>query len=221
MKVNAKAVSYIITGTILYEVALLTSILLKTGHVVFQGLTYNSLLVILNAAYFFIILYLINILKFLNEKRSVTTAFTIYIFYHLALFLCWLIIKPLGFTLFYTSMSFLSLAILIYLLVNTFRIQNIELAPPFLLFSWALFAIVLFKTVAPVILILCNFKNAVLYIPLVELLLPLTIIYILHQTSQYLNKKPLFNLADVQSTSNYIYKDAPDITINKDDHDRP
>lgn len=190
MKINLKTITYIITAVIIYGLLLALSMFIRIKHIRIDQSANHILLTLIEVFYLSIMVYLINFLKYLKEKKSVIVVFIIFITYDILAFLYGMFAKSIGATIQINAMAGLAcLIISILLFTYTFRIKTKEFAPPFRFFGGAFIFILLFKMIVPIIMILHYNQTLRPYTALVELLIPLAILNILFKAYRYLQKE--------------------------------
>jgi hypothetical protein len=199
MTVTPKNTYYTISATIVYLllVAFLgTFNLFNTWSL--PHLAYRVVSFIMEGTYFMIMVYLGYFLKYLKESPSITTSFFIYIGFDVLLFITRLFLPP-SISGAYIFISLASISVVIYFIIQLFRIKNEEFATWFKLLAFTMIFSMLFRT-ANSLLTIQHWNRSMLtpVIALAGLAPPLMLLFILIKASEYLNKQQqTFNQAAI------------------------
>jgi hypothetical protein len=190
MKINQKTTNYVISAALVYLILVgfvgFFKIFKPFGLPLIPRYILNF---IIEGAYLIVIIYLSYFLKYLNEKGSIILTFHIYIGFDLLAFLFRLFVRsPISGS--HLLISTIIFAVVIYFIIQIFRIKNPVLAPYFKLLAATMLFSKLFISIGTIFLVQHYVGRSILtYIVLAELLPPVIIILILYKTSMYLNKQ--------------------------------
>jgi hypothetical protein len=186
MKITSKTNRLITIATIVYTVFLALSFFIKIRHIILTRIQYYSLTFLLEVLFILLMIYLINILWILKEKAAIIAAFTIYTCLEVVKIIYGLLPSRFYNNLFTGSLGIFSLGISIYLLIETFSIQNRYIALPYKLFGSSLLYLLLAK-----LILIIAFPNAanpemINYLDVLSLLTPIAILYILKKVTEFI-----------------------------------
>lgn len=183
MKITTKTTSYIIALTIIYIIDLMVTIfcLLNKIHL-------NNLFIILSeVAYIIPIIYMVMILSYLGERKTIRAAYWAYIICDVGMLFYYLTVKPSGHSLTpFLFPRFLAIAITFILIIQSFRIKNEKLIYPFCLYWMILLGVLFVKLIGWFTMISRWTVKIYQFGIIIEILLPLSLLYILFQTFKYL-----------------------------------
>lgn len=183
MKITTKTTSYIIALTIIYTIDLIVTIfcLLNKIHL-------NNLFIILSEiAYITPIIYMVMILSYLGERKTIRAAYWAYIICDVGLLLYYFTVKPSGHSIApFLFPRFLAIGITFILIIQSFRIKNEKLIYPFCLYWLILLGVLFIKLIGWFTLISRWTIKIFQFSIILEILLPLSLLYMLFQTLKYL-----------------------------------
>lgn len=186
MKITTRSTSFVIAITLVYAVLLIITIISILG-----GGQMSVPFILLNeAAYITPVIYLTVILGYLRESNSIKIGYWVYIIYDLALGTYYLLLKPGDYTLsvyFYSRV--ITIIIVIILIILSFRIKNMLFTYAFCLYWFFLLFVLFVKTVGWFMLISRWTTQVYKFSILSEILLPLSMLYILFKTLKYLTNE--------------------------------
>ena len=186
MKITTRSTSFVIAITLTYAVLLIITIISLLG-----GEKMSVPFILLSeAAYITPVIYLTVILGYLRESNSIKIGYWVYIIYDLALGTYYLLLKPADYTIsvyFYSRL--ITIIIVIILITQSFRIKNIIFTYPFCLYWFFLLFVLFIKTVGWFMLISRWTTQVYRFSIISEILLPLSMLYILFKTLKYLTNE--------------------------------
>lgn len=168
----------------------MASVKLKIGGVTLSAIENYTFSVCLYVSYILMLFYLVAVLRTLKEHKTVIKVFVIYTALEVVkIILGFLTLNAHYTSLFGTGAGTLSTIIAMYLIIQTFNLQNKYVAGPFRIFGASLApAIIVFfyLTSSSPNTVNANTKN---YLDILKILVPLAVLFILQNVDKYIKEQ--------------------------------
>jgi len=183
MKINTKTTLLAIVVTLVYSVCLVVAIFCALNKIQLNRLFF----ILSEVAYITPIIYITMILNHLKESKSIRVAYWAYIVCDIGMIVFYIMTKPSGHSIgTYLFSRILALSITLILIIQSFRIKNPILVYPFSLYWIGLLMILFIKLIGWVTMIQKWTVKIFQFSLIAEILLPVSMLYILFQTLKYL-----------------------------------
>jgi hypothetical protein len=187
IKVNEKTTRSVIAVTLVYTILIASTGFSKIAHIPLNTVTGYLLNFLTEGAYLIMLLFLVSVLRFIREKKSLIDVFLIYLFSDALIFLLRIFIfgtaiingnKPLNFFAFFVA---------IYFVVYSMKVKHKSFSSSFKLFGLVMLFSIIFRAVGAVMYIQHYVSRTVLsYMVISELLVPIAILVIFYKTLRFL-----------------------------------
>jgi len=188
MKVNLKNSRLSFILTVFNVLLLMLSLLIRIRDIKINVFEHHILYAALNTSYIFMIMFLIEILRYVKEKTSVITSLITYACLQV-LNLINNFFRDFSFAKQSTlSIGILTIVIVIYLTIETFKIKSSLIAIPYRLFALSLLSVIIIELIA-VAAVASNAEDKVTdYLDILKLLTPLSILYIVKKANSLISE---------------------------------
>jgi hypothetical protein len=122
--------------------------IINISQISLDPISYYTLHIFTEVTYISLLVYLISILQYSNEKISIQTPFSIYLGLEFIKFILGILYTPSMGTL-TSGLGLFNMCIIIYLLIAVFKIEHEKLAFPFRLFAITLVLTMVVKIILP------------------------------------------------------------------------
>jgi hypothetical protein len=200
MKVSKKTTSYLIAITLVYTGLVTLAGFSKIAGVPFNIVSSYLLNFSIEGAYLTIVLFLVALLRLLQEEKPIIRAFLVYLLSDTVIFL-------LRTFLFGTSvingnmpLNFFAFFVTAYFIVYTMRVKHEGFSALFKSFGLIMLFSILFRTIGSVMYIQHYSGRSMLsYMVISELLVPIVVLIILYKTRGHLSKHTMPNIPIIET----------------------
>ena len=182
MNVSTKTTLYTIAVTLLYTICLIIAIVCRLNRIHLS----TSFIILNEVTYILPIIYMAIILDYLGERRAIRALYWVYIICDIGMIIYYFSNPPQHSL---TSILFprvFAISLTFILIIQSFRIKNQKLIYPFCIY-WLILLGVLFVKLIGWFTMVSRWTTKIFHFGIIiEILLPLSILYILFQTLKYL-----------------------------------
>ncbi len=200
IKINERTTRYVIAITLAYTVLVAFTGFSKITHIPLNTVTRYILNFVIEGAYLIMLLFLASVLRFIREKKSLIDVFLIYFFSDALIFLLRIFIFGTAIINGNMPLNFFTFFVTIYFIVYTMKVKHKSFSSPFKLFGLVMLFSIIFRMVGAVMYIQhYTGRNILSYMVISELLVPITVLYILYKTIAHLRKDPMPNIPLIEA----------------------
>jgi len=207
IKISRKINHWMATLTIIQIVFFTVSLILNFGHVVLSQTIYFILSMVTEFIYILLLLYMIDVLIFLGEKKFIVVAFILYMCSDILRAIRPISMASVSGVTFGAILGWLTFVLTIYLFIATLKIKTRYVIFPYKLFSYVLLILTLLKLIITIILPLIAdvstmkynglilLRSIMYYIDVVSMLKLIAILFIVKGMNKFIRGQNVQNNA--------------------------